>query len=34
MRADSRRAERITNDPFRLTVVDGRVTAFRQLRYP
>ena len=33
-RADSRRADRIFNDPFQLTVVDGRVTALRQLRYP
>ncbi|CAN5770503.1 hypothetical protein BH18ACT17_BH18ACT17_10570 [soil metagenome] len=34
MRADSRRAERVTNDPFQLTIVDGRITALRQLRYP
>jgi hypothetical protein len=34
MRADSRRADRITHDPFRITVVDGRVTALRELRYP
>lgn len=33
-RADSRRADRILNDPFQLTVVDGRVSALRQLRYP
>lgn len=33
-RADARRAERIMNDPFRVTVVDGRITALRQLRYP
>jgi hypothetical protein len=34
MRSDSRRAQRITNDPFRITVTDGRVTALNQLRYP
>ncbi len=34
MRTDSRRAQRITNDPFRVTVTDGRVTALTQLRYP
>ena len=34
MRTDSRRAQRITNDPFRATVTDGRVTALTQLRYP
>lgn len=32
MRAGSERAHRITSNPFRLTVVDGRVTAFSQLR--
>lgn len=34
MATDSRRAQRITNDPFRITVADGRVTALAQLRYP
>jgi hypothetical protein len=34
MRTDSRRAQRITNDPFRVTVTDGRITALTQLRYP
>ena len=34
MRADTRRAERVTNDPFRITVVDGRITTLRQLSYP
>jgi len=33
-RADTRRAERIMNDPFRASVVDGRITALSQLRYP
>jgi hypothetical protein len=34
MRTDSRSAHRITNDPFRFTVTDGRITALTQLRYP
>lgn len=32
-RSDSLRSKRITHDPFAITVVDGRVTSFRQLRY-
>jgi hypothetical protein len=33
-RADSRRADRLSHDPFRITVVGGRITALRELRYP
>lgn len=33
-RAESRRADRISHDPFRMSVVDGRVTALHELRYP
>jgi hypothetical protein len=32
-RSDSLRSRRITRDPFAITVVDGRVISFRQLRY-
>ena len=32
-RTDSRRADRVNHDPFRITIVDGRVTALSQLRY-
>ncbi|HVF08314.1 MAG TPA: hypothetical protein VNC60_07045 [Actinomycetota bacterium] len=32
-RSDSLRSKRIARDPFAVTVVDGRVTSFRQLRY-
>ncbi len=31
--SDSLRSRRITRDPFAITVVDGRVISFRQLRY-
>jgi hypothetical protein len=34
MRTSSSRASRITSDPFRIVVTDGRVTALTQLRYP
>jgi hypothetical protein len=32
-RIGTRRGERVTNDPFAITVTDGRITALRQLRY-
>lgn len=32
-RTESRRADRVNHDPFRITVVDGRITALRQLPY-
>ncbi len=32
-RSDSLRSKRITRDPFAVTVIDGRITSFRQLRY-
>lgn len=34
MRAGSTRAHRITDNPFRVVVEDGRVMSFTQLRYP